>query len=98
MMMARGGKFAGRVPIPVSNRPQRPPELKNTHEPTPKDCAEVKAILANVSNFPPELVDIVMDLAEYWACSVASIDYSVTTNQHYAIHGANAENQLIVSH
>ncbi|KAI8627926.1 hypothetical protein F5Y19DRAFT_440412 [Xylariaceae sp. FL1651] len=96
IMMNRG---RARIPfprIPISNRPQQPPELKNTHEPTPKNCAEVKRILTRVSNFPPELVDIVMDFAEYWACSVASIDYSVTANQQFSVHGTHNEDQLLL--
>ncbi|KAI1108726.1 hypothetical protein F5Y14DRAFT_435225 [Nemania sp. NC0429] len=90
--MAPGGRFAIpflRTPRKSASvdRPERPPELKNTLEPSPKECAEVKRLLVKASNFPPELVDIVMDFAEYWACSVTSIDYSVTANNYLAIHG-----------
>ncbi|KAI0975792.1 hypothetical protein F4678DRAFT_282767 [Xylaria arbuscula] len=91
-MMNRGGRARipfRRVPLtnPSSDGSKPPPELKNIHKPTPKDCAEVKSTLAKASNFPPELVDIVMDFAEYWACSVASIDYSVTARKELAIYG-----------
>lgn len=90
-MINRGGRV--RIPfrrIPLVNPPDGPgrsPELKNTHEPTSKECAEVKRIVGKSTGFPLELIDIVMDLAEYWACSVASIDYSVTTSGNMAIHG-----------
>ncbi|KAI0542770.1 hypothetical protein GGR58DRAFT_170322 [Xylaria digitata] len=74
-----------------------PPELKNTHKPTPKECAEVKGILGKATNFPPELVDIVMDFAEYWACSVSSIDYSGTPNGQFSISGGNeSENTFLL--
>ncbi|KAI3327006.1 hypothetical protein HD806DRAFT_485720 [Xylariaceae sp. AK1471] len=98
-MMARGG--SARIPSrriqPFPNRPNQSPEQTTTHYPTPKDCAMVKGILAKAANFPPELADIVMDFAEYWACSVASIDYSVTANQNHAIHGGRSdENQMLL--
>ncbi|KAI1203489.1 hypothetical protein F5X97DRAFT_283117 [Nemania serpens] len=91
-MMARGGRFGLPIRrIPLENRsgdgPERPPELKNTLDPTPKECAEVKSLLGKATRFPPELVDIVMDFAEYWACSITSIDYSVTANRSLDIHG-----------
>ncbi|KAI0458532.1 hypothetical protein F5B21DRAFT_435389 [Xylaria acuta] len=90
----------GRIPfrrVPLTNGPERPPELSNTFERTPKDCAEVKRILTKAANFPPEIVDAVMDFAEYWACSVASVDYSVTANGHLAIHGGGErENKLLL--
>ncbi|KAI1181091.1 hypothetical protein F4777DRAFT_1570 [Nemania sp. FL0916] len=70
--------------------PSQPPELKIAHEPTPKECAEVKGVIGVATNFPPELVDIVMDFAEYWACSKASIDYTMTTSGHLTIAGARA--------
>ncbi|KAI1163528.1 hypothetical protein F5B18DRAFT_319421 [Nemania serpens] len=90
MMMARGGRLPYRrnpLKNPSVDGPERPPELKNTLDPTPKECAEVKRLLGKATSFPPELVDIVMDFAEYWACSVTSIDYSVTASKNLAIHG-----------
>ncbi|KAI3340864.1 hypothetical protein F4824DRAFT_355924 [Ustulina deusta] len=72
---------------PSSDRPNPPPELRNIHAPTPKEYAAVKRTLGKATNFPPELIDIIMDFAEYWACSIASIDYSVTANGHLAVHG-----------
>ncbi|KAI8951588.1 hypothetical protein F4801DRAFT_285888 [Xylaria longipes] len=83
--------------VPLTNGPERPPDISNTLERTPKDCAEVKRILTKATNFPPEIVDIVMDFAEYWACSVASVDYSVTAHGHLAIHGAGErEDKLLL--
>ncbi|KAI0521591.1 hypothetical protein F5B22DRAFT_634494 [Xylaria bambusicola] len=98
-MINRGGR-AG-IPfrrLPLRNpSPQPPPELKNSHEPTPKQCAEVKEILAKTANFPPELIDIIMDFAEYWACSAASIDYSATSNKQFSVHGGRYdENQFLL--
>ncbi|KAI0805503.1 hypothetical protein GGR55DRAFT_655540 [Xylaria sp. FL0064] len=94
-MINRGGRV--RVPfrrVPIANPsldgPDAPlPELKYSHQPTLKECAEVKRTLGKATNFPPELVDIIMDFAEYWACSIASIDYSVTAHRGLAIYGGH---------
>ncbi|KAI0544716.1 hypothetical protein F4679DRAFT_563895 [Xylaria curta] len=97
-MIHRPGR--ARIPfrrVPLTNGPERPPELNNTFQRTPKDCAEVKRILSKAANFPPEVIDIVMDFAEYWACSVTSVDYSVTANGHLAIHGGGErEDKLLL--
>ncbi|KAI0487430.1 hypothetical protein F4859DRAFT_464920 [Xylaria cf. heliscus] len=89
-----------RVPfrrVPLTNGPERPPELSNTLERTPKDCAEARRLLSKAAKFPPEIIDIVLDFAEYWACSVASVDYSVTANGHLAIPGGGQrENKLLL--
>ncbi|KAI2639409.1 hypothetical protein GGS21DRAFT_538133 [Xylaria nigripes] len=77
--------------------PAREPELSDACGPTPGDCVEVKSILAKATLFPPEVVDIVMDFAEYWACSVASIDFSMTASGCREIYGSSAnENQFIL--
>ncbi|KAI0405926.1 hypothetical protein F4802DRAFT_124513 [Xylaria palmicola] len=97
MMHPRG---RARIPfrrVPLTNGPERPPELKSTQERKPEECIEVKRILRAATNFPPEIIDIVMDFAEYWACSVTSVDYSVTANGHLAIHGGgDRENKLLL--
>ncbi|KAI0419019.1 hypothetical protein F5X98DRAFT_335883 [Xylaria grammica] len=80
-----------------SNQDGPPPELKTVHKPTPKECTEVKGIIGKATNFPPEIVDIVMDFAEYWACSVSSIDYSVTSSKQHSIRGGTEnENALLL--
>ncbi|KAI0874540.1 hypothetical protein GGS24DRAFT_459062 [Hypoxylon argillaceum] len=91
-----------RMPIPLERvngpkpQPERKPELKYTYDPTPNQCNVVKGILQKATNFPFEIIDIVMDLAEYWACSMASIDYSVTANQYLAIEGRHHEDALLL--
>ncbi|KAI0397723.1 hypothetical protein F5Y17DRAFT_322100 [Xylariaceae sp. FL0594] len=94
-MMARGGR--GRMTfrrVPISTVP---PERKSIVERTPKDCLETKSIIAAATNFSPELVDIVMDLAEHWACSMTSIDFSKSGHGTYSIAGASAgENHLLL--
>lgn len=91
-----------RLPLnnPV-NHSAKPPEVTIAHEPTPKECAEVKQLLGKVTGFPVELVDIVMNFAEYWACSVAAIDYSVTQTGQLSVSSGNASHhpdRFIVSY
>ncbi|KAI1125759.1 hypothetical protein F5Y10DRAFT_246280 [Nemania abortiva] len=101
-MLPRGGR--ARIPfrrVPLVNQqldgPGQPPELKNYYNPSPKQCIEAKRIIAKATNFPPELVDIVMDYAEYWACTTTSIDYSVTGSRHLAINsGRDRENKFLL--
>ncbi|KAI1434821.1 hypothetical protein GGR50DRAFT_377946 [Xylaria sp. CBS 124048] len=69
------------------------PALDCAFETTPKECAQVRRILAKAAQFPPEIVDIVMDLAEYWACSVTSVDYSNTANGELDVLGSSGPNR-----
>lgn len=94
------------MPIPLERvngpkpQPERQPELKYTYDPTPNQCNVVKGILQKATNFPFEIIDIVMDLAEYWACSIASMDYSVNANQHLpylAIQNGDPGDAFLVS-
>ncbi|KAI0440027.1 hypothetical protein F4803DRAFT_529051 [Xylaria telfairii] len=72
-------------------------ELINTMERTTADCAEVRRILSKTANFPPEIIDIVMDLAEYWVCSLASLDFSVTKKGEFSSYGGGErENRLLI--
>ncbi|KAG7153030.1 hypothetical protein HYQ46_000498 [Verticillium longisporum] len=40
------------------------------------DVMVVKALLAKATNFPPEIIDIIIDHAEYWPCSETVMDYT----------------------
>lgn len=72
-------------------------ELINTLERTSEDCAEARRILSKTANFPPEIIDIVMDLAEYWVCSLASLDFSMTKKGEFSSYGGGErENRLLV--
>ncbi|KAI1337144.1 hypothetical protein F5Y15DRAFT_391551 [Xylariaceae sp. FL0016] len=100
VMNRRGG---ARIPlrrIPIAPRPMKesqPPVLKNIYEPSSSDCGDVKRTIARASQFPPEIVDMIMDFAEYWTCSTASIDYTVLASGHYTIRsGSDRENQFLL--
>ncbi|KAM0277499.1 hypothetical protein ACHAQH_005777 [Verticillium albo-atrum] len=40
------------------------------------DVLVVKAILTKATNFPPEILDMIIDHAEYWPCSETFMDYT----------------------
>ncbi|KAI0476020.1 hypothetical protein GGR56DRAFT_640689 [Xylariaceae sp. FL0804] len=92
IMHRRGGAHMPFRRVPVQPpQPSEPPRLRHEYEPSPSDCARVSSDLIKATGFPPELVDIVMDFASYWACSVASIDYTVLPSGCLPIYGTRAD-------
>lgn len=88
--------------IPNLNRHQPPREkprfFTSTYEVTPEDITEVKDILVKARNLPLELVDMILDDAEYWVCSSTIIDHDDSESGRISIHGAReGENQFLVS-
>ncbi|KAI2611832.1 hypothetical protein GGR54DRAFT_616928 [Hypoxylon sp. NC1633] len=67
-----------RTPLirPPTPPPNASPTMTNLYEIGPEDILEVKDILSKTGNLPPELVDIILDRAEYWACATTIVDYS----------------------
>ncbi|KAI0848487.1 hypothetical protein F5Y00DRAFT_86554 [Daldinia vernicosa] len=87
--------------IPNLNRHQPPPVkpriFTTTYEVTPEDITEVKDILVKARNLPLELVDIILDDAEYWVCSSTIIDHDDSESGRISIHGAReGENQFLL--
>jgi hypothetical protein len=55
---------------PSPPEPQREPEREPTqYHPTVEDVLQAKSILLAIASFPLELVDTIIDVAEYWPCS-----------------------------
>jgi hypothetical protein len=44
-------------------------------EPSPTDIATVKNYMVRAGNLPTEIVDKIMDEAEYWTCSTITVSY-----------------------
>lgn len=103
MINRRGGARIPmrRIPIhpPPDRRGEQPPSTPvSFYEPRPEDIVEVKDILSKARNIPPELVDMILDRAEYWACSATVIDYSNHPQHKITILGARpAQSQFLVS-
>jgi hypothetical protein len=72
----------------------RPPLVHDADrfKPTVDDVLRVKESLGRISSFPLELVDTVIDLAEYWPHTSTT-----TTTSMIVRPGREEENQFIVS-
>ncbi|KAI0172556.1 hypothetical protein GGR52DRAFT_545153 [Hypoxylon sp. FL1284] len=95
MMNRRGGARipSRRIPL-VAPPPQEPPTVTTSYDVTPQDVTQVKEMLAKARDLPPELVDMIIDRAEYWACSVASVDYH---KHHLSVKGGReGENKFLL--
>jgi hypothetical protein len=65
---------------------------RKVYNPCPRDVIFVKNLLRIIASLPLELVDTIIDLAEYWPC-VTTINSAVPTVQSLQNNG----NQLVVS-
>ncbi len=82
---------APRVNPPV-NPPANPPE--NLHEPSIADVLVVKAMLIKALSLPPEIVDSLIDLAEYWPHTTSGISFERPTT---VAQGRIREDAFLVS-
>ncbi|KAI2462920.1 hypothetical protein F4781DRAFT_418359 [Annulohypoxylon bovei var. microspora] len=102
MINRRGGAMIPQRRIPIAPPPDRhneqhPPTLTSSYEARPEDIVEVKGILSKARNLPPELVDMILDRAEYWACSATVIDYSNSPQRRISVSGARpAQDQFLL--
>ncbi|KAK2048784.1 hypothetical protein LZ31DRAFT_515589 [Colletotrichum somersetense] len=58
--------------------PDQVPQEPGRYKPTPIDVVVVRIMLEKASKLPPEVMDIIIDEAEYWAHSEASIHHPST--------------------
>lgn len=86
------------IPPPNEHQEPQPPTPTHSYEARPEDVIQVKGILSKTRNLPPEIVDMILDRAEYWACSIASIDYTNNPRNNISIAGSRpGEDQFLVS-
>ena len=70
------------------------------YNPSVQDILKVKDIIQEASNMPLELIDEVIDFAEYWACSStvkSTPPQSVEGTSGHADHRQSRSNVLVVS-
>ena len=65
---------------------------KKLYDPSPRDVIIVRYLLRVIASLPLELIDTIIDLAEYWPC-VSTIN---TTN-HNVRSSQNDGNKFVVS-
>ncbi|RYP68624.1 hypothetical protein DL769_005461 [Monosporascus sp. CRB-8-3] len=109
-MNRRGGRLSpSRFPrAPQAPRPtpgqreerqqsQAPEAFNVVYERSPKDISDVKLILEKTGHLPPEVVDVILYHAEYWACTITSADYRNLPSGHLVIRGSQpAENRFLL--
>ncbi|KAI0008202.1 hypothetical protein F4779DRAFT_588288 [Xylariaceae sp. FL0662B] len=102
MINRRGGARipSRRIPLrPPSDEPSASvsPSLTSTYDATPQDILEAKELLSRAGNLPPELVDVIINLAEYWASSVTVLDYTKTRTRLFSVRGGRpGEDQFLL--
>lgn len=68
------------------------------HRPTPIDIIVARIMLTRSMRLPPELIDSIFDMAEYWAHSLNVIDYQAKQQDHRRINGSSrSEDSFLVS-
>ncbi len=78
------------------NPPENPTHEHTLHEPSVADVLVVKAMLIKALSLPPEIVDNLVDLAEYWPHTSTGISFdSPTAVAHNST--AATENAFIVN-
>ncbi|KAI1463612.1 uncharacterized protein F4812DRAFT_445810 [Daldinia caldariorum] len=87
--------------IPLLNRHQPPREepamFATFYEVKPQDIVEVREILLKTRNLPIELVDMILDRAEYWVCSSTTTQAVSGGPDCINIHGARGgESQFLL--
>lgn len=75
--------------------------MATDYEPSIPDVLVVKAMLGKGLHLPPELIDSIVDQAEYWPHTSAMVDYTVETGSMHVIRGRSqgfpgSENELLL--
>lgn len=87
------GQNNGQSPAPGwFSRPRQP------FQPGVVDVVVVKAMMGKSLSLPPEILDIIIDYAEYWACTEASIAFTSANRPRIngSGRGVGSENKLLI--
>jgi hypothetical protein len=95
--MAALGRFfidTAKVALTALNRVDDSGPLQEFESPSPKDVLEVKNVLLKAFDLPLEIIDAIIDYAEYWPRTSVS-----TAGETFAIggHGNPREDTFVVS-
>ncbi|KAH9896350.1 hypothetical protein F4778DRAFT_746053 [Xylariomycetidae sp. FL2044] len=75
-MTPRGSRHIPLVPLPTNpSDASSPPETSSGHDASTGDVIQVREILIESGSLPPEIADIILDLAEYWVCTSTGTEY-----------------------
>lgn len=67
------------------------------YNPSPIDIFVVQEMLVAYSKLPPDVIELVLDLAEYWVCSSSSIKFQEGTSVAMGGHDGAREDMFMVS-
>lgn len=70
------------------------------YDPSPIDVAVVRIMLARSKRLPPDLVDAIFEMAEYWVRSTTAVDFGQMPGQARYMNirgGVQPENEFMVS-
>jgi hypothetical protein len=66
--------------------------------PTPRDVHAVRLFMHDEGGLPFEIIDNIIDDAEYWTCSRSEVDYSLEAGGTMETReGGGSKNRLVVS-
>ena len=81
----------------MDNTLQEPTDAPDSYEPIVLDVIVVKAMLNKATRLPPEIIDTVVDLAEYWPHTSTEIIYTGRPAIDRKDANSAVENQFLVS-
>ncbi|KAH8201167.1 hypothetical protein TruAng_004635 [Truncatella angustata] len=101
------GGLLGRPRVPIPPQDDKSVEGEQSSSSTTTDSEEfdpdlddvlaVKDLLKRAGSLPDEIALMILDSAEYWACSSTTIDYTNLPQKHLVIRGGRPnENQFLV--
>ncbi|POR35469.1 Uncharacterized protein TPAR_04337 [Tolypocladium paradoxum] len=86
-------------PTPADKTPadKTPAGGEDRYNPTPIDVVVTRIMLTRSKRLPPDLVDSILDFAEYWAHSTNAIYYNAEHRDHLRIVGSSqTENRFLI--
>lgn len=100
----RGGLGVPLVPSEDSQRPIVKEQSSSSHSSKQvedfqadlHDVLIVKDTLKRAGNLPDEIALMILDSAEYWACSSTTVDYTNLPQKHLLLRGTQNENQFLI--
>jgi hypothetical protein len=69
---------------------------KEPFDPDLDDVFLVKDLLKLAGNIPDEIALMILDSADYWACSSTTVDYTTLPGERLVLRGSYKENQFLV--
>lgn len=97
-----GNGFGGRIPRPKNDAAESstakspPSEHEPNHEPSIADVLVVKAMLGKALGLPPEIVDTITDLAEYWPHTTSELTFDGPSAVAHGSSSSSRENVFLL--